>query len=134
MAITNEEKKLATELYEKYSDVFDSIYDALQEANILDYSTSDLPSKGRKSGRLAVKVNGKVFESDTVRNLFKAILPYLVDNRILEKMPLPWGFGHSRYIITNEDEPIHPNGKSFFIQKPTKDIQSKHIFQEIELW
>jgi len=29
MAITNEEKRLALALYEKYSDVFDSIYDAL---------------------------------------------------------------------------------------------------------
>jgi hypothetical protein len=35
MAITNEEKKLAVELYEKYSDVFDSIFDALQESNVL---------------------------------------------------------------------------------------------------
>jgi PD-(D/E)XK nuclease superfamily len=36
MAITSEEKKLAVELYEKYSDVFDSIFDALQEESILE--------------------------------------------------------------------------------------------------
>jgi hypothetical protein len=114
MAITNEEKKLAVELYEKYSEVFDSIFDALQEENIIENSTSDIPVKGRKAGRLAVKVDGKVFEADTVRNLLKNILVYIVDKGLLEKIPLPWGFGTSRYIITNEEEPVHPNGRNFF--------------------
>jgi hypothetical protein len=120
MAITNEEKKLAVELYEKYSDVFDSIFDALQEENILEYSTSDMPVKGRKSGRLAVRIDGKVFEADTVRNLLKSILIYLVDNGFLEKIPLPWGSGASRYIVTNEEEPMHPNGRSFFYPESYK--------------
>ena len=120
MAITNEEKKLAVELYEKYSDVFDSIFDALQEENILEYSTSDIPVRGRKSGKLAVKVNGKVFEAETVRALFKNILPYLVDMGFLERIPLPWGFGHSRYIVTNEKKPTHPNGKEFFYPESYK--------------
>lgn len=120
MAITNEEKKIAVELYEKYSDVFDSIFDALQEANVLEYSTSDIPVKGRKAGRLAVKVNGKVFEADIVRDLLKNILIYLVDEGLIEKIPLPWGFGTSRYIVTNEEEPVHPNGRSFFYPESYK--------------
>ncbi len=120
MAITNEEKKIAMELYEKYNDVFDSMFDALQEANVIEYSTSDIPVKGRKAGRLAVKVNEKVFEADTVRILLKNILIYLVDERLIEKIPLPWGFGTSRYIVTNEDEPIHPNGRSFFYPESYK--------------
>lgn len=120
MAITNEEKKLAVELYEKYSDVFDSMFDALQETNVLEYSTSDIPIKGRKTGRIVVKVNGKVFEADTVRNLLKKILVHLVDAGILEKIPLPWGFGTSRYVVTNEKEPVHPNGRSFFYPESYK--------------
>lgn len=120
MAITNEEKKIAMELYEKYSDVFDSMFDALQEANVIDYSTSDIPVKGRKAGRLAVKVNGKVFEADIVRNLLKNILVYLVDESLIKKIPLPWGFGTSRYIVTNVDEPIHPNGRGFFYPESYK--------------
>jgi hypothetical protein len=120
MAITNEEKRLAVELYEKYSDVFDSIFDALQEANVLEYSTSDIPVKGRHSGRLAVKVNGKIFEADTVRILLKNILVYLVDEGLVKKIPLPWGFGTSRYILTNEAEPVHPNGRSFFYPETYK--------------
>jgi len=62
MAITNEEKRLALELYEKYSDVFDSIFDVLQEENVIDFSISELASKGRKTGRIAIKIDGKVFE------------------------------------------------------------------------
>lgn len=120
MAITSEEKKLAIELYEKYSDIFDSIFDALQEANILEYSTSDIPSRGRKSGRIAVKINGKVMEGESVRSLFKNVLRYLVDNGLLTKIPLPWGEGKIRYIVTNEDEPVHPNGKTFFIPERYK--------------
>ncbi len=114
MAITKEEKKLAVELYEKYSDVFDSIFDALQEENVIDDSTSDIPSKGRKTGRLAVKIDNRVFEGDMVRNLFRNILEYLVNKSLVENTPLPWGVGNTRYIITNEFPPVHPNGKDFF--------------------
>ncbi len=114
MAITEEEKRLSLDLYEKYKDVFDSIFDALQEANAIDYSTSDIPTKGRKVGRLAVHVNGQIFEGDMVKTLFKNILEYLVNNKLIDKLPLPWGTGTARYIVTNEEPPIHPNGNQFF--------------------
>jgi hypothetical protein len=115
MAITTEEKKLAVELYEKYSDVFDSIFDALQESNIIEFSTSEIPVRGRKTGRLAVKVNNQIFEGDSVKNLFKNILKYLVDTDLIKRTPLPWGVGNTRFIVTNEDKPTHPNGRSFFV-------------------
>lgn len=120
MAITTEEKKLAVELYEKYTDVLDSIFDALQEANMIEFSTSDIPTRGRKTGRLAVKINGKILEGDSVKNLFQNILKYLVDTDLLRKIPLPWGVGNTRYIVTNEDKPTHPNGRSFFIPETYK--------------
>jgi len=114
MAITSEEKKIAIELYEKYSDIFDSIFDALQEENIIEFSTSDIPVKGRKSGRLAVRIDNHIFDGDMVRTLFRNILIYLVDKKLLEKIPLPWGVGNIRYIVTNEETPRHPNGRDFF--------------------
>ncbi len=120
MAITNEEKRLATELYQKYSDVFDSIYDALQESKEIDYSTSDLPTTGRQYGRIAVRIDGKVFEGDMLRSLFKKVLKYLVDNGYLERLPLPWGEGNTRYIVTNEERPIHPSGRDFFYPETYK--------------
>jgi len=91
MAITSEEKKLAIELYEKYSDVFESMFDALQEVNRIEYSTSDIPARGRKTGRLAVKIDNKIIEGDSVRGLFEKVLRYLVDTELLRKIPLPWG-------------------------------------------
>ena len=115
MAITNEEKRLALALYDKYSDVFDSIYDALVSVEAIDFSTSDLAeSKGRASGRLAVQVGGKIYTRDTVRQLFEDILKFIIDEDYILKLPLPWGVGKTRYIVTNESPAIHPNGKPFF--------------------
>jgi hypothetical protein len=115
MAITEEEKRLAVALYEKYSDVFDSIYDALVTTGTIDYSTSDIgSSKGRAVGRLAVKIDNKVFSNETVRLLFENVLKYVVDKEYILKLPLPWGTSKSRYIVTNERPPLHPNGRTFF--------------------
>ncbi len=115
MAITNEEKRLAKALYEKYSDVFDSIYDALVSDGIIDFSTSDSTyTKGREVGLLAIKINGKPFSNETVRLLFEDVLKYLVDNNYLVKLPLPWGTSNKRYILTNQESAKHPNGRNFF--------------------
>ncbi len=113
MAITNEEKRLAVDLYEKYSDVFDSIYDALMSEGIIDYTTPDI-AKGRASGRLAVKVDGRIFVQDTLRELLRDVLIYLVDNEFVLKLPMPWGNTSKRFIITNQNPPVHPNGNPFF--------------------
>lgn len=113
MAITNEEKRLALELYEKYSDVFDSMYDALQSEDIIDYTTSDTP-KGRTTGKLAVKINGQLFIRNTLRELFREVLIYIVDNRHVLRLPMPWGNSTKRFIISNQNPPTHPNGKPFF--------------------
>jgi PD-(D/E)XK nuclease superfamily len=113
MAITGEEKRLAVDLYDRYSDVFDSIYDALMSAGVIDYTTSDSP-KGRASGKLAVKINGVLFVQETLRELFKEVLVSLVDNDHVAKLPMPWGNTTRRFIITNQRPPIHPNGRPFF--------------------
>ncbi len=115
MAITDEEQRMAVALYEKYSDVFDSIYDALVSSGMVDNSTSNIsPNKGRESGRIAVKVNGKVLSNTTLKLLMADVLRYLVDSGILTKLPLPWGTTSQRYVVTNEERPKHPNGKDFF--------------------
>jgi hypothetical protein len=121
MAITNEEKRLALALYDKYSDVFDSIYDALVSLGAIDYSTTDVvENKGRVTGRLAVRINQRVLSNETVRLLFKDILVYIVDNEYVLKVPLPWGASKSRYVVTNEEPPIHPNGRDFFYPESYK--------------
>jgi hypothetical protein len=113
MAITSEEKRLALDLYEKYSDVLDSIYDALQSEGVIDYTTSDMP-KGRASGELAVKINNQIFKRSTLRELLKDVLIYIVDNDYVVRLPMPWGNSTKRFTITNQSPPTHPNGKPFF--------------------
>lgn len=115
MAITNEEKRLALALYEKYSDVFDSIYDALVSTGAIDFSTADITdNKGRTTGRIAVRIDNKVFSNNTVRLLFEDVLKYIVDKGHILRVPLPWGSSKNRYIITNEKPSVHPNGRLFF--------------------
>jgi len=114
MAITNEEKRLALSLYEKYSDVFDSIYDVLVASGTIDFSTSDVvEGKGRETGRIAVKIGNKVISNETVRLLFQDVLKHIVDKRYVQRLPLPWGISNDRYVLTNE-EPVHPSGRQFF--------------------
>ena len=53
MAITNEEKQMAVTLYEKYNDVFDSIYEALVATGTIVNGTAGLTSnRSRESGRI----------------------------------------------------------------------------------
>lgn len=115
MAITEEEKKLALALYEKYSDVFDSIYDALVAEGVIDASSSDLsPARGRSSGKLVVRVEDALLQGENVRSLFAEVLRLLVQRDYVLRLPMPWGTSNRRYVITNEEPPVHPNGRSFF--------------------
>jgi len=121
MAITTEEKRLAISLYEKYCDVFDAIFDTLQEAEAIDYSTSDIPRRGKKIGKLVVKIDKTIFEGKSINDLFLKVLEYLVAQNKFDNIDLPWRTGNSRYIISNEKEPIHPNGRKFFVPVQYKD-------------
>jgi PD-(D/E)XK nuclease superfamily len=115
MAITDEEKKMALALYEKYSDVFDSIYDALKAADVIEHSTSETGStRGRARGRMAVKIAGKVFDGAMVMDIYEKVLKFIVDKDYIKKLPLPWGTTDTRYIITNQAPPVHPSGREFF--------------------
>lgn len=115
MAITDEEKRLALALYDRYSDVFDSIYDALAATGAIDYSTADFgAAKGRSTGRLAIRLGGKVIADSTVRLLFEQVLKIIVDQGDVTKVPLPWGPSRSRYLLTNQTPPRHPNAREFF--------------------
>lgn len=115
MAITTEEKRLAISLYEKYCDVFDAIFDALQEAESIDYSTSDIPRRGKKVGRIAVRIDNRIFEGKSITDLYQNILQHLVDTNKFKDIEMPWGTGNERFIISNEKEPVHPNGRKFFV-------------------
>lgn len=114
MAITKEEKELALALYEKYDDVFDAIYDILVETGAIEHSTSEISSKGRASGRIAVRVDDNIFDDSSLGGLFTKVLKFVVDSGLVKKLPLPWGVSKSRTVLTNEQDARHPNGRTFF--------------------
>ena len=115
MAITSDEKKLARQLYEKYGDVFDGLAEALQAEGI-DYELEQpaVQRQGRVPGRLAVEIEGRQLEGNSVPELFRICLQFLVDSGAVAKMALPWGTGTKRYIIARGPNPQHPNGRDFF--------------------
>jgi len=115
MAITEEERRIASALYDKYSDVFDAIYEALLIEKKVDYDIKDVAeSLSRESGRIAVQINDTLLVGETLRILFEKVLKYLVDNSLISKLPLPWGKGGKRYVLTNLLPATHPSGRTFF--------------------
>ena len=117
MAITDEERIIAKKLHEKYEEAFDAIYEALNSNGIDKYNEYSEITKNssRGSGRIAVKVNGNEFEGNSVATLYLNVLKYIVDSKLVDKLVFPVeGSGRSRYVMSNEPKPTHPNGKSFF--------------------
>lgn len=115
LAITEEERRLALALYEKYADVFDAIYDTLVAAELLEPRAAKARSgRGRARGRIAVRIGGRLLQGEMVAALFERVLRHLVDKRLLNRLPLPWGTSAQRFIITNEKPAVHPSGRRFF--------------------
>lgn len=115
MAITEDERLIASALYEKYSDVFDAIYEALLIEKRVDYDIKDATAQPpRESGRIAVQINEILFVGETLRILFEKVLKYLVDEKLVTRLPLPWGKSEKRYVLTNSLPATHPSGRPFF--------------------
>lgn len=115
MAITEEERRIASALYEKYSDVFDAIYEALLVEKKIDYDIRNATEPPlRESGRIAVQISGTLFVGETLRILFEKVLKHLVDTGLIAKLPLPWGESKKRYVLTNLVPAMHPSGRPFF--------------------
>ncbi|MDP2793199.1 MAG: PD-(D/E)XK nuclease family protein [Sulfurisoma sp.] len=115
MAITEEERRIASALYDKYSDVFDAIYEALLIEKKVDYDIKDaVEPPSRESGRIAVQIDGTLFMGEPLKVLFEKVLKYLVDSKLISKLPLPWGKSGKRYALTNLLPATHPSGRPFF--------------------
>jgi hypothetical protein len=61
-----------------------------------------------------VKINGQIFSAEILRDLLRDVLAYIVDNNYVTKLPVPWGTSRTRFIISNQNPPVHPNGRNFF--------------------
>lgn len=80
---------------------------------------------GRGGGPIAVSLGGKEFHGTSVATLYLSVLKYVVDNKSIEKLKMPWGRGTKRYFIFQGDSPTHMNGKQF-----TDPVSYKHFHLE----
>lgn len=104
LAVTEEEKKLAGELYEMHKTAFDAIELALSGEVELNLS-------GRPINSLKLLVNGETVEGASVPDFYNAILEYLLQGNIPISEFLPFSTGTKRYLIA--EKPLHPGGNPF---------------------
>lgn len=115
MAITREERELARQIFEKYSETLLALQEALQMEGDeeLDFSA---PTNGGKRTNIEVKVDGKKFVAKTFRQLVKDVVSELNNLGKLDQLLLPWGEGNSRYFMVRLDadsEAKHIRGNPF---------------------
>ena len=115
MAITDEEKQISLSLYDRYSDVFDTIFDVLVATNTIERDGLGInESTGRRSGTISITIGKNKISGQTLGELLTKTLKHFVDKNLIQNLPMPWGATRNRYIVTNETPAIHPNGRAFF--------------------
>jgi len=115
MATTQEEKELISFIYEKYQNVFENIFEVLElENKIEDPVISKTSNSGRNKGTISCKFDNRKIDGKSGPDILKNVLKYVVDKGLITQIPLPWGTGTQRYILSKSDEAIHPNGRDFF--------------------
>jgi len=106
LAVTDEEKELALELYERHKEAFDSIFTAISDTIDLDIS-----GKTTEKKRLAIKVNRKLIQGKSVPEFFEAALRYMLKSDIAFEEELPFETSNKRYLISKT--PQHQGGNPF---------------------
>ena len=98
LAVTEEEKNLALDLYDKHREAFQSIFAALMETGEIE------PIKiSEDSISLSVTINNVPIVGKTVKNLYENVLKYLVDNELIPPEQVPFATSSSRYLINREN-------------------------------
>lgn len=110
MIITEKERELAQKIAEKYGDVIDVLLQTQRPEEFAEISNS--ASQKKATIRLSLK-NGQVFTSRSIPELYAAVLKYLVDNRLIDRLEMPYSLGRTQYLLTTEDPPVHGSGRSF---------------------
>ena len=109
--MTEEEKNLALELFEKHKEAFEAIFTVLQDTGELESPSSAKPLK--------IKIEDKTIEGETVREFYEKILEYLIKERLIDRCKLPYATGTKRYLISKE--PKHQAGHSFRVSVKVSD-------------
>lgn len=114
MATTQLERKLIKDIYEKYQNVFETMFEVLQSENIIDEPNVTPSSFSRNRGKIAFIFDNKKIEGKSGPDVLKMVLEYIVDSNIINQIPLPWGTGTQRYVLSHSKDAVHPNGRDFF--------------------
>lgn len=106
LAVTEEEKELALELYEKHKEAFEAIFFAISD-------TVDIGVHAEAPERLTLKVEiqDELIEGKTVPDFYEKVLKYLVDNELVTSENVPFETGTKRYLIASS--PIHQTDQPF---------------------
>jgi len=110
-AVTDEEKKLALDLYDAHKEAFDAIAMAIRSENDqlgIILKTEEIS--------LELEISGKKVEGKAVPDFYGEIIEYITQSKDIkakleEKMMIPYATGSKRYLIAKEA--IHPNGNPF---------------------
>jgi len=106
LVVTEEEKELATQLYDAHRDAFEAIAAALSgEVDI------DLSSRAAEKTPLRININGQTVTGKSVPEFYMCVLKYLEENAIDINGYLPFATGARRYLISTSPE--HPGGNPF---------------------
>lgn len=108
LAVTEEEKDLALELYDKHREAFEAIQSALSDTTDI----SLIPTTSRQT-TMTLILNGTKIEGSSIPDLYTSGLKYIVDNRYDIDPLLPYRTSNKRYLIAKD--PTHPNGNNFTV-------------------
>lgn len=86
------------------------VENAEEEQEEIIHNSGTTTNQKRKPIR--IRMNESQIETQSIPELYRIVLTYLVDNNLLDGVSLPVVGGKSRYFIARE--PVHISGKQFF--------------------
>ena len=112
LAVTEEERELALDLYEKHKDAFEALNAALAESTDLN-----LVAAHSQKTVLSVKINSDEIKGNTVTELYQNALKYIKEKGINIESQLPYATSEKRFLIAKS--PFHPEDKKFRVPVET---------------
>lgn len=114
-AVTDEERKLALDLFYAHKEAFLAIAAAIKS------ETDDLGVyvKTEEKLPLILVIDGHKIEGESVPKFYENVLEYIETKNIITQMTIPFSTGNRRYLIA--EKAIHPNGNPFRVPVWSKD-------------
>ena len=118
LAVTEEEKDLALQLFDKHKEAFEAIQEALSDT--VDISLIPVTAKSKE---LKLLINNTLIQGNTVREFYHNALKFIVDNINNIDQYIPFETGSKWYLIAKSNK--HQNGADFYAP-----VQYKNYFME----